>query len=70
MKAARHALLSTFHDLGNLVQMGVDIVRQLIEMAPLLAKFWRLVRGSQEIAILPLDVIDDAPTIEAAMQAD
>src|SRR5262249_39395688 len=50
--------------------MRIDRVGHVAEMTPFLAEFRRLVRRLQEIAILPLDVIDDAPPIEAAVQAD
>jgi hypothetical protein len=63
-------LLTTIYHLGYFVQIGIDLVRQLIEMTPLLAEFRRLMSRSQEIAILPLDLVDDAPPVEAAMQAD
>jgi hypothetical protein len=56
--------------MGNLVQMGVDLVRWLIEVVPRLAEFRRFMSRLQEIATLPLDVVDDATPGEAAMQAD
>ena len=57
-------------NLGNFVEVGIDLVGQVVELAPGLAKVRRLVGGLQEFAVLPLDVIDDAPTIEASVQAD
>src|SRR2546423_9762321 len=56
--------------MDNLIEMRIDFVRQLIEVTPLLAKFGRFMRGSQQIPILPLNVVDDAPPIQAAVQAD
>jgi hypothetical protein len=50
--------------------MGVDLVRQLIEVIPRLAEFRRFMSRLQEIAALPLDVVDDATPIQATMQAD
>src|SRR5215217_4536069 len=50
--------------------MGVDLVRHLVEMTPLLAELRRLMSRSQEIETLPLDVVDNAAPIEAAMQAN
>ena len=56
--------------MGYLVQMGVNLVHQLIELIPLLAEFRRFMRRLQEIATLPLDLVDDAAPVEAAMEAD
>ena len=63
-------LLSAIYDVAYLIQVGVDFVRQLVEVAPLLAKLWRFMGRPQQILVLPLDIIDDAPPIEAAMQAN
>ena len=63
-------LPATIHDVRYLVQMGIDLARQLIELIPLLAKFRGFMSRLQEIATLPLDVVDDATPVEAAMQAD
>src|SRR4051794_3452130 len=63
-------LPAAVYDLRDLVQMGIDFVRDLAEVTPLLTKFRRFVGGLQEIAVLPLDVVHDTPAIEAAMQAD
>jgi hypothetical protein len=57
-------------DENHFVQVGIDVVRHLIEATPLLAEFGRLVGRLQEIVALPLDVVDDALAIEAAMHAD
>src|SRR5436190_16396015 len=50
--------------------MWVDLVGQLIEIIPLLPKFRRLMSRSQQIAVLPLYVVDDAAAVQAAMQTD
>src|SRR6266478_1529763 len=50
--------------------MRVEILGDSIEAIPLLAEFRRFVRRVQEIAAFPLDVVDDASPIEAAMQTD
>jgi hypothetical protein len=50
--------------------MGIDLIGQVVKLTPGLAKVRRLVSGLQEFASLPLDVVDDAPTMEASMQAD
>src|SRR6266567_1341396 len=50
--------------------MRIDIVGHSIEAIPLLAEIRRFVRRLQEIAALPLHVVDDASPIEAAMQTD
>src|SRR5260370_34813653 len=42
----------------------------MIELAPLLAEFRRSMRRLQQLAVLPLDVVDDAFSIEAAMEDD
>src|SRR5947207_6615435 len=63
-------LLFSVHDFGHLVQMWVDLVGQLIEIIPLLPKFRRLMSRSQQIAVLPLYVVDDAAPVQAAMQTD
>ena len=57
-------------DFGDLIQMGIDLVGQLSELIPGLAKFWRLVRSPKQIPRFPLDVIYNAVSVEAAMQAD
>jgi hypothetical protein len=51
-------------------QMGIDLNGQVIKLTPLLTKARRLVGRMQLFAILPLGVVDDAPTVEASMQAD
>jgi hypothetical protein len=63
-------LPAIIHGVRYLVQMGIDLARQLIELIPLLAEFRGFMSRLQEIATLPLDVIDDATPVEAAMQAD
>jgi hypothetical protein len=63
-------LLIAIYRMDNLIEMRIDFVRQLIEVTPLLAKFGRFMRRSQQIPILPLNVVDDAPPIQAAVQAD
>jgi hypothetical protein len=65
-----HGLLGVVEHQGNFIEMGVDVVRHLVKPAPLIAEFRRLVRGMQEIAILPLDVVHDTPAIEATVQTD
>src|SRR5215468_7713862 len=50
--------------------MRIDLVRELVEMAPLPAELRRFVCRPQLVAVLPLDIVDDPPAIEAAMQAD
>src|SRR4051794_21509196 len=50
--------------------MWVDLVGQLIEIVPLLPKFRRLMSRSQQIAVLPLYVVDNAAPVQAAMQTD
>src|ERR687896_719929 len=50
--------------------MRIDLICQLIEMLPFLAEFRRLMGGVQQLAALPLDVVDDALAIQAAVQAD
>src|SRR5260370_37804239 len=42
----------------------------MIELAPLLAEFRRSMRRLQQLAVLPLDVVADAFSIEAAMEDD
>src|SRR5216684_3301537 len=54
----------------HFVEVGVDVLGQMIELAPLLAEFRRSMRRLQQLAVLPLDVVDDAFSIEAAMQHD
>src|SRR5919198_798173 len=63
-------LRSAFHDCRNFIQMRIDLARDFVEVAPLLAKLRRLMGRSQQIAVLPLHVVDDAAAIETAMQAD
>jgi len=60
-------LLIAIYRMDNLIEMRIDFVRQLIEVTPLLAKFGRFMRRSQQLPILPLNVVDDAPAIQAAM---
>src|SRR4029077_2866597 len=62
--------LCAVHDLRDLVEMRIDLVRQLIEVAPFLAELGRAMRRLQKLAILPLDVIDDALAVEAAKETD
>src|SRR5438132_3985897 len=57
-------------DLNDLVEMRVDLVGQLIQVIPLPAELRRSMGRPQLIATLPLDVVDDAASVEAAMQAD
>jgi hypothetical protein len=69
--AARSSSIGSFlvgEDLGDLVQVGIDVVGQPFELVPPLAKFWRLVRGSQQVTAFPLNVIHDTTPIETAMQ--
>src|SRR5438128_978017 len=53
----------------NFIEMGIDLIGQVIKLTPLLTKARRLVGRMQQFAILPLDVVDDAPAVEASMQA-
>src|SRR5262249_10129290 len=39
---------------GNLVEVRIDLVRQPVEVAPLLAELGRVMRLRQKIAVLPL----------------
>jgi hypothetical protein len=57
-------------NLGNFVEMGIDLIGQIVKLAPCLAKVRRFVCRLQELTILPLDVVYDASSIEASMQAD
>src|SRR5229473_4966518 len=57
-------------DVRHFVEMRVDVLGQPLELAPLLAEFRRPMRRLQQLAVLPLDVVDDAFSIEAAMQHD
>jgi hypothetical protein len=57
-------------DVRDLVEMRVDVLGQPIEFLPFLAEVGRAVGGFQELAALPLDVVDDAFSIEAAMEHD
>src|SRR4051812_13404145 len=41
-------------DLGDLVEMRIDLVGEMVEMAPFLAEFGRNVRLVQKLAALPL----------------
>jgi hypothetical protein len=61
---------STVKDLGNFVKVRINLVGHIVKLAPGLAKVGRLVSLLQELTILPLDIVDNAPAIEAAMQAD
>src|SRR5687767_14346398 len=58
------------HDKRYFVQMWIDLIGQFIELCPFLTEFRRLMRRVQQLATLPLDVVDDAPAIQAAVQAD
>ena len=68
MWAAR--LLTTIHHLGHLVQIGIDLVRQLIENDPTPCGIPATDEPIAADRDLLLDVVDDAPPVEAAMQAD
>src|SRR5690348_3429415 len=57
-------------DLADLVELRLDLVRHPVEAVPFLAELWRFVRRLQLLAAAPLDVIDDAPPIQTAMEAD
>src|SRR4051794_8902876 len=50
--------------------MRVDLVGQPVEAVPFLAEIRRLVGRLELLAASPLDVVDDAAAVEAAMQAD
>ena len=52
---SRHVDGPLIYHLGYLVQIGIDLVRQLIEVTPFLAELRQLMSRSQEVAILPLD---------------
>src|SRR5215212_4340633 len=69
-KALAGSLLIAICRMHNLIEMRIDFVGQLIEVTPLLAKFGRFMRQAQQVPILPLNVVDDSPPIQAAMQAD
>jgi hypothetical protein len=60
--------VAAVHHLSDLVQVRVDLLGQLIEVPPLLAEFGRTVGGSQQIAVLPLHVVDDAFSVETSVQ--
>lgn len=62
--------LIAVHDVSDLVQMRIDVVRDFAEVDPFLEEFRRFVSRPQEIATLPLDVIDDPFPIQAPVQAD
>src|SRR5689334_7593915 len=64
--AARTAIL----DVRDLVKVRIDTFGDAIKFPPFLAEFGRAVRGFQELATLPLDVVDDAFAVEAAMERD
>jgi hypothetical protein len=57
-------------NLDNFIEMGVDLIGQLVKLTPLLTKVRRLVGRLQQFAVLPLDVVEESPTVEASMQAD
>ena len=57
-------------DVRDLVEVRVDVLGQPIELLPFLAELGRAVGGFQELAALPLEVVDDAFSIEAAMKHD
>src|SRR4029453_14685800 len=57
-------------DLGNFIEMRIDLIGQIVELAPGLAEVRRFVSRLRQFAILPLELIDDAPTIDASVQAD
>src|SRR5207247_3341267 len=63
-------LVSAVHNFSYFVEMRIDLIGQIIKLAPGLAKIRRLVSLLQEFAGFPLDVIDDAPAVEASVQAD
>jgi hypothetical protein len=48
----------------------IDLVREAVETVPFPAEPRLLVGRLQQIATLPLQVVDDAATVEATMQAD
>src|SRR4029453_11971929 len=56
-------------DLGNFIEMRIDLIGQIVELAPGLAEVRRFVSRLQQFAILPLDVIDDAPPTAAPCRA-
>lgn len=63
-------LLTTIYHLGYLVQIGIDLVRQLIENDPTPCGISVTDKPIVADRDLPLDVVDNAPPVEAAMQAD
>ena len=67
---AASCLLTAILDVGHLIQTRVDVLGHLVEVAPFLTEFWGLVSHLQEVTVFPLDVVDDAPSVEAAMQTD
>ena len=50
-------LLTAILDVGHLIQVRVDVLGHLVEVAPFLTEFWGLVSLLQEVTVFPLDVI-------------
>jgi hypothetical protein len=65
---AKHSV--GIQSLDNFIEMGIDLISQVVKLTPRFAKVRRLVGVLQEFAVLPLDVVDDAPEVAASMQAD
>ena len=55
--AGASCLLTAILDVGHLIQMRVDVLGHLVEVAPFLTEFWGLVSLLQEVTVFPLDVI-------------
>jgi len=69
-RSSRIGLRFVSKDIGDLVQMGIDVVGQRFELAPGLAELLRLVGGAQEITAFPLNIIHDTTPIDATMKAN
>ena len=57
-------------DVHDVVEAGLDLLRELAEVRPLLAEFRRVVRGLELLAVGPLDVVDDVAAVGAAIKTD
>src|SRR5690606_15101268 len=54
----------------RLVEVRLDRFGQVVEFVPFLAELWRAMRRLQRLAVPPLDKIDDAVAIDAAVKMD
>src|SRR5258707_3469775 len=57
-------------DVDQIVETGLDLLRELAELRPLLAELGRVMRGCELLGIGPLHVVHHVAAILAAMQAD